>query len=433
MSRDPGRVVRGGALTGILAVTLWAAWPGFQPAPAPGFAVPAASASAPLAGAQERAPLLASAIVNAAEPPRVHAASVAALPDGRLFAAWFGGEREGSTDVKVYGAFYRAETGSWSEQAVVASPEQTSRDLGRLVRKMGNPVAFMAPSGELWVVYVSVTLGGWATSHLNLIRSADLGRSWTPATRLVTSPFFNLSTLAKGLPVFFDNGDIGLPVYHEMAGKFGELLVLSATGEVRRKIRLDHGSRSLQPVIVVKDAQQAVALQRFAGETTPPRAWRSETRDAGRSWSPVEASGLANPNSALAALALDDGRLIAVANDTEDERLRLSLLASEDDGRHWRVIHRFEDRQAFLGRNVPPETLRPLLVADVATLGPGPAREVVARNAERNLCRGETCSWQYDYPYLIRGADGDFHLVYTWNRSFIRHLRFNRAWLEARL
>ena len=57
----------------------------------------------------------------------------------------------------------------------------------------------------------------------------------------------------------------------------------------------------------------------------------------------------------------------------------------------------------------------------------------VLRNAEANLCRGETCSWQYDYPYLVRGADGDFHLVYTWNRSFIRHLRFNRAWLEARL
>ncbi|NMG73591.1 hypothetical protein GPA25_02345 [Aromatoleum diolicum] len=382
---------------------------------------------------QDSRPRLASAIVNAAEPPRVHAASVAALPDGRLFAAWFGGEREGSTDVNVYGAFYRPESGSWSDQAVVASPEQTSSDLGHLVRKMGNPVAFMVPSGELWVVYVSVTLGGWATSHLNLIRSADLGRSWMPATRLVTSPFFNLSTLAKGAPVAFDNGDIGLPVYHEMAGKFGELLVLSATGEVRRKVRLDHGSRSLQPVILVKDARHAVALQRFAGETKPPRAWRSETRDGGRSWSPVEATDLANPNSALAALALDDGRLIAVANDTEDERLRLSLLASEDDGRHWRVIHRFEDREEFLGNNVSPETLRPLLAADVATLGPGPQPEAVARNAEQNLCRGETCSWQYDYPYLIRGADGDFHLVYTWNRSFIRHLRFNQAWLEARL
>ena len=433
MSRDGRGLWRGAALAAIVAATVWAAWPGLQAAPPAGFVVPPADTGGQPAGGNDGTPRLVSAIINATDPPRVHAASVAALPDGRLFAAWFGGEREGSTDVKVYGAFHEPASDRWSGQMVVASPEQTSRDLGHLVRKMGNPVAFMVPSGELWVVYVSVTLGGWATSHLNLIRSADLGRSWTPATRLVTSPFFNLSTLAKGAPVFFDNGDIGLPVYHELAGKFGELLILSANGEVRRKLRLDHGSRSLQPVILVKDAQHAIALQRFAGETVPPRAWRSETRDAGRSWSAVEATDLANPNSALAALALDDGRLIAVANDTDDERLRLSLLVSEDDGRHWRVIHRFEDRQEFLGRDVTAATVRPLLAADVATLGAGPPPEALARNAERNLCRGETCSWQYDYPYLIRSADGDFHLVYTWNRSFIRHLRFNRAWLEARL
>lgn len=429
MNRNASGGLRAFALAAIAGVSVWAAWPGFHTAPAAGFVAPAAAERVGKGGE----PMLASFVVNAAEPARVHAASIAALPDGRLFSTWFGGSREGATDVKVYGAFFDPAAGRWGEQLTLATPAQTSRDLGRLVRKMGNPVAFMVPSGELWVVYVSVTLGGWATSHLNLIRSADMGRSWMPATRLVASPFFNLSTLAKGFPVFFDNGDIGLPVYHEMAGKFGELLVLTPEGRVRRKQRLDHGDRSLQPVILVKDAQHAVVLQRFAGETKPPRAWRSETRDGGRTWSAVEASDLANPNSALAALALEDGRLIAVANDTEDERLRLTLLVSEDDGRHWRAIHRFEDREDFLGRSFGPDVLRPLLAKDVESLGPGPAADSVVRNAEANLCRGETCAWQYDYPYLVRGADGDFHLVYTWNRSFIRHLRFDRAWLEARL
>ena len=424
-----GRMRRAAALAVVAAATAWAAWPGLrQPAPAPRFA-PAPGAAAPT----ESVPVLASALVNAADPPRVHAASVAALPDGRLFAAWFGGAREGSTDVKVYGAFWEPAQARWSAQAVVASPAQASRDVGRFVRKLGNPVAFVTPAGELWVVYVSVTLGGWATSHLNLLRSPDLGRSWLPASRLVTSPFLNLSTLAKSYPVFYADGDIGLPVYHEMAGKFGELLVLSAAGEVRRKIRLDHGSRSLQPVILVQDSVRAVALQRFAAETIPPRVWRSETRDGGRTWTEVETTDLPNPNSALAALTLEDGRLLAVANDTEDERLRLSLLVSEDAGRRWRVIHRFEDRQAFLERPLSPVLLRPLLADDVRALGPGAAPEAVASNAERNLCRHAQCSWQYDYPFLTRDVRGDFHLVYTWNRSFIRHLRFNRAWLEARL
>ncbi|ANQ83891.1 sialidase [Azoarcus olearius] len=415
----------------IAALTAWAALPGFNPAPAPRFVAPPAAATAASPGAS---PLFASAIVNLPDPPRVHAASVAVLPDGRLFATWFGGEREGGTEVKVYAATRNPGEAGWGRQHAIATPEQTSADVGRLVRKMGNPVAFVTPHGELWVVYVSVTLGGWATSHLNLLRSPDLGATWLPARRLAATPFFNLSTLVKGFPVFFDNGDVGLPVYHEMAGKFAELLVLSDEGEVRRKVRMDHGRRSLQPVVLVEDEQRAVALMRYGGEHGPFRAWRSETADGGRSWSAVEPTTLANPNSALAALRLDDGRLLAVANDTEDERLRLSLLVSEDGGRNWRSIHRFEDKQDFAGHEAGGEVFRARLEADVADLGPGPAAADLVRVAERNLCRNQgACGWQYDYPYLVRAADGDFHLVYTWNRSFVRHIQFNRAWLEGKL
>lgn len=418
------------AVVAIAAVSAWAAWPGLTAPPRAAEFVPPAPPSAAVA----ESPRLLSAIVNEAEPPRVHAASIAALPDGRLFATWFGGEREGGTEVKIYAAFREPGAQAWSAQAAIASPEQSSADLGVLVRKMGNPLAFVTPAGELWVVYVSVTMGGWATSHLNLLRSPDLGRSWLPAQRLVASPFFNLSTLVKGYPVFYANGDIGLPVYHEMAGKFAELLVLGADGRVRDKVRMDHGRRSLQPVVVVNDARHAVALMRYGGEHGPFRAWRSETADGGRNWSAVEATDMANPNSALAALRLEDGRLIAVANDTEDERLRLSLLASEDGGRRWRVIHRFEDKQALAGQELPEPEFRALLERDVDALGPAPAREAIVRNTERNLCRGAgPCGWQYDYPYLVRAADGDFHLVYTWNRSFVRHLQFNRAWLEDKL
>lgn len=423
------RLVHRLLLTAILVMTLWVAWPTVWVAPPMQFITEDRVAPA----STDASPMLTSALINAADPPRVHAGSIAALPDGRMFATWFGGAREGATDVKVYGSIYQPESGAWSPQAVVASPEQTSADLGRLVRKMGNPVAFVTPAGELWVVYVSVTLGGWATSHLNLIRSPDLGQSWLPATRLIASPFLNLSTLAKGYPVFYTNGEIGLPVYHELAGKFGELLILTPEGRVKRKIRLDHGTRSLQPVLLTRDPQHAVAMLRYAGDDTPPRALRTETRDGGETWTPVEATDLANPNSALAGVVLDDGRLLAVANDTEDERLRLSLLVSDDDGRHWRAIHRFEDRQEYIDQPLQPEPFTALLKADVAELGPGPEATAVEAVAERNLCRNGTCNWQYDYPHLVRSANGEFHLVYTWNRSFIRHVRFNAAWLEGKL
>jgi predicted neuraminidase len=408
----------------IVGFTLWASWPAFFEPPPPRFVLPSHPAQS------EETPRLESAIINSPDPLSVHAASIAALPDGRLFAVWFGGLREGSMDVRIYAADYQE--GAWSPQRVLATTAQTTADTGRFARKLGNPVAFVTPQGELWVVYVSVALGGWATSQLNLITSPDLGKSWRPARRLITAPFLNLSTLVKGYPVFFENGDIVLPVYFELGGKLGELLTLSPLGEVRRVTRMDHGSRSLQPIVLAETPTRAVALLRDGDDLPPHRAWRTETTDAGRHWSPLAQTGLPNPNSALAALRIEDGRLLAVANDVEDERLRLSLLVSVDDGWHWRVLHRFEDKEDSLQH--PPEqaAFRARLTEDVQSLGRAPDPAAVIRNVERNLCQSR-CSWRYDYPYLIRGADGDFHLLYTWNNSFIRHLRFNRAWLKEKL
>ena len=417
---------------GIVCLTLWASWPAFFLPSPPRFALPAFPVGQP-----GEAPRLESALINQPDPVRVHAAAITSLPDGRLFAVWYGGSREGSMDVKIYAADYRQ--GVWSPQRVLATPAQTMADTGRFTRKVGNPVAFVTPQGELWVVYVSVALGGWATSQLNLIVSPDLGKSWRPARRLVTEPFINISTLVKGYPVFFENGDIGLPVYYQMAGKLGELLTLSPEGKVRYVARMNHGSRSLQPIVLVETPTRAVSLMRDGAEQ-PRRVWLTETTDAGRHWSALTRTDLPNPNSALSALRLEDGKLLAVANDVEDDRednvaddrFRLSLLLSIDGGRHWRAIHRFEDKVSF-SRNLPDRAaFRARLSEDLQGLGRMPAPEAVIQGAEHNLCKTH-CHWEYDYPYLVRAADGDFHLVYTWNRAFIRHLRFNRAWLEKLL
>ncbi|MDR1646766.1 MAG: exo-alpha-sialidase, partial [Zoogloeaceae bacterium] len=174
----------------IAALSSWAAWPAW-------FGASSAQASfvpPPRPPIDDgAAPRLDSALINQAAPARVHAASIAALPDGRLFSVWFGGQREGSTDVKIYAADYQPEQNRWSPQRILATPRQTTADTGRWTRKLGNPVAFVTPKGELWVVYVSAAMGGWATSQLNLLRSRDSGASWLPAKRLRTSPFLNLS------------------------------------------------------------------------------------------------------------------------------------------------------------------------------------------------------------------------------------------------
>ena len=36
----------------------------------------------------------------------------------------------------------------------------------------------------------------------------------------------------------------------------------------------------------------------------------------------------------------------------------------------------------------------------------------------------------YSYPFLLKTSDGDFHLFYSWQRKYIKHVFFNRAALD---
>ncbi|MCP4664917.1 MAG: exo-alpha-sialidase, partial [Deltaproteobacteria bacterium] len=227
---------------------------------------------------------------------------------------------------------------------------------------------------------------------INVTTSKDEGRTWSSPRRLVASPFLNLSTLVKGPPFFFQDGAIGLPVYHEFIGKFGELLRLNQAGGVLYKRRLSWGRHSLQPVIAPITDKKALGLMRYGGRSQP-RLLSFKTDDGGLTWSRPVKTDLPNPNSAVAAIRSREGELLLVFNNTERKRNDLSLAISGDRGAAWRVIHSFE-REA-----VPKEGRVP----------------------------------SFSYPTFLRARSGDFHLVYTWNKMKIKHVRFNRPWLEKML
>ncbi len=85
--------------------------------------------------------------------------------------------------------------------------------------------------------------------------------------------------------------------------------------------------------------------------------------------------------------------MLLALNNTERKRNDLSIAISRDMGAAWRVIHSFERE------DIPQE-------------GPAPS---------------------FSYPYVIRARSGDFHLLYTWNKKKVKHVRFNRSWLEQLL
>ena len=363
---------------------------------------------------------------------RVHAPSLVELADGRLLAVWFAGSREGAKDVEIHGATFDPSRGEWSADFSITGPQLTQQQSRRYIRKVGNPVITTGPDGQLWLFYVTVSVGGWSTSQINLIRSDDLGTSWSPVQRLISSPAFNLSTLVKGTPYHYQDGTLGLPAYHEFAAKFGEILRISAAGEVIGKTRLSDGKYSLQPVLLIKDELQADAFMRYAGEEPPPRVLALSTRDGGEHWSRPRKLTIPNPNSALTGLR-DEARMLLVLNNTEDERDRLSLEVSRDEGQSWQTVHLFEDRSHDT-EGAPSNDDFQRIIRDELRLALQSERqdrlEQLLSQVSQEACRKGHCAFQFDYPYLIRGRNGDYHLVYTWNRSLIKHVRFNAAWLE---
>lgn len=284
---------------------------------------------------------------------------------------------------------FDAAAGSWSDERTVIDRSTLESALQRSIRKIGNPTTIRDREGRLWLFFVSASIGGWAGSAVNMMRSEDGGRSWSAPRRLVTSPFLNISTLVKGAPFLYDDGSIGLPVYHELIGKFGELLRLDGDGRVLAKQRLAWGKDSLQPVILPRSANEALGLMRYAGNP-PARVLVFRTVDGGLTWSAPAKSELPNPNSGIDALRLDASRLLLAFNNREASRDNLSLACSDDDGRAWRVVHAVEDARAG-------------------------------------------SSAEYSYPWLLGAQDGSIHLLYTVDKKSIRHVSFNRAWLEERL
>ncbi len=334
-------------------------------------------------------PLLIKQFASHASTPEVHSATAIELDNNNIMAFWYGGTREGHKDVSIYQNTWHNDRQRWDTEKSIISRAITRKGTSRYIRKLGNPVAIRAKDQSIWLFYVSVSIGGWAGSAINLTRSYDEGQSWSTPQRLITSPFFNISTLIKGSAVHYTDGTIGLPVYHEFIGKFGELLKINSQGEVVDKIRLSWGKTSLQPVILPLSPDKAISLMRYQGKA-PYRILQQFSDDTGLNWTPVKKTALPNPGAGIMALTLADKRLLLAFNNDTEERDDMTLATSIDHGKNWQIAQIIEKNKQVL--------------------------------ADKNK--------QFAYPWLLQTQNGNIHLLYTWHKSHIKHSIFNTVWLN---
>lgn len=315
-----------------------------------------------------------------------HCSTICLLPSGDLFAVWYGGSREGAADAALFGARFKVGGGGWQPPVLLVDQALAESELDRQIKKVGNAVVFPDPSGTLWLIYVSVTMGGWSGSALNFKTSRDEGHTWSESRRFTVNPFLNISSLVRNKPIHTSDGRIGVPVYHEFALKFPQMLWITPDrdGNVAdyRIRNLPAEAGLIQPTLVPLDGSRVLMMLRDHSPTRRVRTAYSD--DNGWTWSGTAPSDLPNPDSALDALRLPDGRILLAYNHAASGRENLKLAISADEGRTWQA---------------------------------GPLIEAAGRR-------------EYSYPQLAVAGHGRIHLTYTWNRERIRHLEFNVAWLD---
>jgi predicted neuraminidase len=374
-----------------ILLTLLSAWKAAQ---APAWPV----AFAPSARAQVciGAPLFQIEKFHIARRRFAHAVSAVLLRDGRMRAVWYEGSRELDRDVEIWTATFDGKT--WTAPRAIIGPTETGSNTGHYARKLGNSIIYRDAGGDLVIVYASV-IGGWDTASLNLARSSDDGETWSPPRPLTTTPIFNLGTNVRGPAVPTADGLTLLPTSHEFLRPFPEVLLLDQSGRVIGRRRIGVEFSGSQPFLLVLDNRRAKSFSRvdFDDYTIA-----STTDDVGWSWTKPEPTALRNYDKPVSVARIGGKDLLMVHNGAApaqtDPARRLMFSVSDDEGRTWHAFHHLE--------------LEP----------------------DRGM-RAHDPDVTSDYPWLMVGPRGLYHLLFTFSssdQSELIHVRFSRDWIAAR-
>jgi predicted neuraminidase len=317
-------------------------------------------------GAQSAVPDIVEFVFESAPFASAHASTIAETRDG-LVAAWFGGTREGASDVGIWVS--RRVGGAWTPPVEVATGVQT--DGTRF--PTWNPVLFDLGTGELALFYkVGPNPREWWGMRRT---SVDAGRTWSDAQRLpdgVLGPI-------KNKPVRLSDGTIIAPASTETPQTpstwrvhFERSRDAGATWSVSRPPASADGTviDAIQPSILTHADGRLQAI----GRTRSGRLFETWSADRGQTWTAVTLTELPNPSAGTDAVTLKDGRHLLVYNHTSKGRTPLNIAITRD-GRTWEAAHVLESE-------------------------PG----------------------EYSYPAVIQTSDGLVHITYTWRRERIRHV-----------
>lgn len=301
-----------------------------------------------------------------------HAATLVEYLPNQIMASWFGGSYEGAKDVGIYTSKYK--DGVWSPVQPVVKPAVIKGD----TLPCWNPVLFKSKSQHLYLFYkVGKNPREWFGA---MITSLDNGISWSIPKYLpegFLGPIKNKAVeIAPGIILCGSSTESvennqwrsHVEIYNELTDSWSKMAIPN-----------DKGFDIIQPAILVHSKKKLQMLFR-SKHNKLITTW---SFNKGKSWSNADTLNVVNSNSGIDALRLSNKSFLLVNNPLPQ-------------GKNW-----------FNGRNV----------LDVEYSRDGVKWDKLFDLENQN--EGE-----FSYPAIIQTNDGRIHVVYTYNRKYIKYVSF---------
>jgi len=261
---------------------------------------------------------------------QVHAANLAELPGGRIACTWFGGTQEGVADIDVWWSVLEPGADSWSPA------ERLSGDPHRSEQ---NPVLFVAPGGDLWLLSTAQVAGNQDGAEVRRRVSTDDGRTWGP-TETLFAPDEVGGVFVRQPPVVLGDGTLLVPVFRcvttpgeAWVGDSDTSSVLRSTdgGATWTEVPVPGSTGAVHMNVHEVRPGELLALYRSRWADA---VHASRSTDGGLTWTEPAPTELPNNNSSVQYVPLADGRLVLAHNPRRAEAgtaRRLSLYDEIDE------------------------------------------------------------------------------------------------------
>lgn len=301
-----------------------------------------------------------------------HASTLVEISPNQLMAAWFGGKYEGAKDVGIYISSYKEN--KWSGPKKLIEPLIKEGD----TLPCWNPVLFKSKAQNLYLFYkVGKNPREWFGA---MMVSKDDGKSWSEAKYLpkgILGPIRNKPVETTPGTILCGSStestdDNKWRVFIETYTEANDSWTIT---NINDKKNFD----IIQPAFLVHSDQKIQILCRSRHN----KLISSWSEDSGKSWQKTDSINVVNSNSGVDAVTLSDDSFLLVNNP-----LKM--------GKDW-----------FNGRNI--------LDVEYSTDGVNWKKIFDLENQPKG---------EFSYPAIIQTTDKKIHILYTYDRKFIKHTIF---------